>query len=178
MARLSIFYSLLSIPYLVPSAQGNPHYKVIRAAPASPATPAIPPSQDPWYSAPDGYESTAPGAVLKIRKSPDLESRKAFVRNCSDIYNILYRTTDSNYKPSWAVTTLFVPLANSSATTSTNTNSIKPLGDRLLSYQTSCEYQFRLPTSNLRIHKSSTINNSCSDRLELTTLQMTALASI
>jgi hypothetical protein len=29
--------------------------------------------------------------------------------NCSAAYNILYRTTNSRYKPSWAVTTVFVP---------------------------------------------------------------------
>jgi hypothetical protein len=33
----------------------------------------------------------------------------AITSNCSASYYILYRTTDSNYRPAWAVTTLFIP---------------------------------------------------------------------
>lgn len=69
--------------------------------------------------------------------------------NCSAAYNILYRTTDSRYQPTWAVTTLYIPLASpinstnsthpagSSGTNSTNstTPSYSP-GSYLLSYQT------------------------------------------
>ena len=43
----------------------------------------------------------------------------------SSSYHILYRTTDSRYQPSWAVTTLFVP----------RTPSNSSIGDALLSYQ-------------------------------------------
>lgn len=31
---------------------------------------AVPPSQDPWYTAPLGFESAAPGAILRIRPDP------------------------------------------------------------------------------------------------------------
>ncbi|KAH8821992.1 secretory lipase-domain-containing protein [Xylogone sp. PMI_703] len=61
---------------------------------------ALPPSQDPFYKPPLLYQSTAPGAVLR-----DLTS----VLNVSTVYNILYRTTDSLYQPSAALTTLLVP---------------------------------------------------------------------
>ncbi|KAI5468150.1 secretory lipase-domain-containing protein [Mariannaea sp. PMI_226] len=67
----------------------------------------IPPSKDPWYTAPPGYESTEPGTVLRLRPAPG--NLTQITGNCSATYNILYRTTDSQYKPAWAVTTLFVP---------------------------------------------------------------------
>ncbi|CAM1503540.1 Fc.00g011310.m01.CDS01 [Cosmosporella sp. VM-42] len=69
---------------------------------------AIPPSQDPWYiDAPHGFESTVPGTILRLRPAPG--NLTAAVGNCSEAYNILYRTTDSRYKPTYAVTTLYVP---------------------------------------------------------------------
>ncbi|KAK9772011.1 putative Triacylglycerol lipase [Seiridium cardinale] len=73
----------------------------------------LPPSQDPWYTAPDGYENTTPGTVLRVRDNP---STSALVPNSSAAYNILYRTTDSNYQPSWAVTTLLIPAVLSNTT--------------------------------------------------------------
>jgi hypothetical protein len=80
----------------------------------------IPPSQDPFYTAPDDFKSAAPGTILRVRSAPgDLASK---ISSCSAAYNILYRTTDSLYEPSWAVTTLFVPA---------NTGTDSPL----LSYQ-------------------------------------------
>lgn len=80
-----------------------------------------PPSQDPWYSAPAGYERARPGDVLKIRNATGLV---AAVTNSSAAYNILYRTTNGAYKPAWAVTTIFLPLTN-----------ITRQRNRLLSYQ-------------------------------------------
>ncbi|KAK4616537.1 Trichothecene C-3 esterase [Fulvia fulva] len=78
------------------------------------------PQQDPWYSAPANYESAAPGTILKIR--PAAGNLTSVQSNSSAAYNILYRTTDSRYNATWAVTTLFVP-ANASS------------NDKLLSYQ-------------------------------------------
>lgn len=67
---------------------------------------ALPPSQDTWYTAPDGFESKQPGDVLRIRSVPNLVS---IVENSSAVYHILYRSTDSRGQASWAVTTLFIP---------------------------------------------------------------------
>ena len=50
--------------------------------------------------------------------------------NSSATYNILYRTTDSQYKPTWAVTTLFVPKLGANSTAATLFNQ-----SALLSYQ-------------------------------------------
>ena len=70
-------------------------------------TEPLPPSQDPWYTTPDRYELSPPGTILRFRPAPG--NLTEITGNCSEAYNILYRTTDSRYRPSWAVTTLFVP---------------------------------------------------------------------
>ncbi|RWA04469.1 hypothetical protein EKO27_g10637 [Xylaria grammica] len=67
---------------------------------------ALPPSQDPWYTAPPDFESASPGTILRIR--PDPSNITAIVA-AEVAYNILYRSTDTRYRPSWAVTTLLVP---------------------------------------------------------------------
>jgi hypothetical protein len=111
---------------------GLSYVSSVAAAPKAP----LPPSEDPFYKAPNGFEKAAPGAVLRSRKAAGLSP---LVANSSDAYNILYRTTDSNYKPSWAVTTLLVPKPQSGYPTT------KP-GSALLSYQLPCERRFYIPT--------------------------------
>ncbi|KAF2161459.1 hypothetical protein M409DRAFT_28189 [Zasmidium cellare ATCC 36951] len=71
----------------------------------SPGIP-IPPRQDPWYTAPSDWEYRQPGEVLRIRRAP---GNLTSVFNASEAFNILYRSTDTNYRPAWAVTTLFIP---------------------------------------------------------------------
>ncbi|KAK3995172.1 lipase 2 [Cladorrhinum sp. PSN332] len=70
-----------------------------------------PPSLDPWYSPPANWESTTPGTPLRIRPSayPTINIRK-----CRDTLQILYRSSDTHGKPSWSVTTLFIPTSHSS----------------------------------------------------------------
>jgi Secretory lipase len=84
-----------------------PHVVVPRNS-ASASAAVLPPSEDPWYTAPNCYKHAPPGKVLRIRVAPGNLTELAGP-NCSAVYNILYRTTNSLYKPSWAVTTLFVP---------------------------------------------------------------------
>ncbi|KAF2671086.1 LIP-domain-containing protein [Microthyrium microscopicum] len=67
----------------------------------------LPPSQDPFYSTPSGYKNAAPGSILRQRMTPG--NLTAITGNCSSSYQLLYRTTDSNHQPAWAVTTLFIP---------------------------------------------------------------------
>ncbi|KAF5695705.1 lipase [Fusarium globosum] len=88
----------------------------------------LPPSRDPWYTAPKGYEHKAPGTVLRVRRAPGNLTR--LTGNSSATYNILYRTTDSHYKPTWAVTTLFVPKLGENSTAAMMFNQ-----SALLSYQ-------------------------------------------
>ena len=79
----------------------------------------IPPSQDPWYKAPLDFESAIPGQVLRARVAPG--NLTTVYKNASAAFNILFRTTDSHYEPTWAVTTVYIPS--------------KPSGESLLSYQ-------------------------------------------
>ncbi|KAF3761640.1 hypothetical protein M406DRAFT_64820 [Cryphonectria parasitica EP155] len=68
----------------------------------------LPPSEDPWYTAPDGYEDAAPGEILRNRTAPgNLVS--VVGSNCSAAYNLLYRTTASQGNVTFAVTTVLVP---------------------------------------------------------------------
>ncbi|RSL59488.1 hypothetical protein CEP53_005772 [Fusarium sp. AF-6] len=73
----------------------------------TPSQEPLPPSQDPWYKAPSGFESKQPGDILRIRSAPG--NLTAVIGNPSAAYHILYRTTDSRNQPSWAVSTLFIP---------------------------------------------------------------------
>lgn len=65
------------------------------------------PSEDPWYTEPAGFESSPPGSVLRVREAPG--NLTALFNGSASAWNILYRTTDSQYRPTFAVTTLFVP---------------------------------------------------------------------
>lgn len=76
-------------------------------SPSSPFSSPLPPSQDPWYTTPNDYQSACPGDILRVRPAPG--NLTTVYTNSSAAYNILYRTTDSHYQPFWAVTTLFVP---------------------------------------------------------------------
>lgn len=84
-------------------------------------------SPDPFYTAPAGYEKMHPGTIMRIRPAPG--NVTSLISNCSAIYNILFRTTNSHYQPSWAVTTVFVPLETSR---SEGNHAFRP---PLLSYQ-------------------------------------------
>ncbi|KAK2013508.1 LIP-domain-containing protein [Colletotrichum eremochloae] len=53
------------------------------------------------------FQLAPPGTVLRNRPAPG--NLTTITANCSEAFNILYRTLDSNNKPTWAVTTLFVP---------------------------------------------------------------------
>ncbi|KAK3940902.1 lipase 1 [Diplogelasinospora grovesii] len=92
---------------------------VVSAAPCPPLKSPIPPSQDPWYTAPPSFASAAPGSVLRLRRAP---GNLTAIYGSAAAYNILYRTTDSQYKPAWAVTTLFIPATNGTTTTTVRTS--------------------------------------------------------
>lgn len=85
----------------------------------------IPPSLDPWYTAPTGWELKPPGTILRSRNAPG--NLSAIIGNSSEAYNLLYRTTDSQFRPSWAVTTVLVP--------SSPTISKKGTAGNIVSYQ-------------------------------------------
>ncbi len=126
----NLFVASLMLLIGLTNALSTSSKEVIKRSAAKLVIPS-PPTKDPFYSAPAGFETAKPGAVLKMRKSALAE----LVPNCSGAYNILYRTTDSNYNPTWAVTTLFIPDVQSPS--SSIKASSKP---KLLSVQTPCRY--------------------------------------
>jgi len=100
------------------AAFGNDQFQsrpVIHATNSSSSSAPLPPSQDPWYTAPANYENTAPGTILRVRAVPALARVAA---NTSAAYQLLYRSTNSRYKPTFGVTTFFVPFANASSSKS------------------------------------------------------------
>lgn len=115
---------LLAVACLFTACSALPSLPALSRRATSDSSSPIAPSLDPWYTAPADFSDYAPGAVLRLRSAA--ANLTDVVGNCSAAYNILYRTTDSRYNASWAVTTLFVPEPLASAT---NDNSA------LLSYQ-------------------------------------------
>lgn len=67
-----------------------------------------PPSQDPFYQPPAGFESTAPGTVLRSRRI--VASFLTLLPAPIEAYQLLYRTTAINGSSIATVTTVFKPL--------------------------------------------------------------------
>ncbi|KAK3940259.1 secretory lipase-domain-containing protein [Diplogelasinospora grovesii] len=108
--RLLLAWSVLTPPISLAATLKSLETLVADADAGVDALPMpLPPSLDPWYRAPDDmdWEDSDPGTVLKIRHAPRLNQT---VGNALTAYHVLYRSTDSEYNPSWDVTTLFIPL--------------------------------------------------------------------
>jgi hypothetical protein len=85
------------------------------------ANAVTPPSDDPFYTAPAGLASHAPGSILRSRQ---VELQGATEAAYETAYQLLYRSTDASGKPVAAVNTLILP------------RSPAPGPRNLLSYQT------------------------------------------
>lgn len=133
MGRISIPYTLLVLSSMLWLTSASHGFQKTSPSIAKRSIALLPPSQDPFYTAPPGYENAAPGAVLRVRSARGLTQ---VIPNCTDAYNILYRTTDSNYQPAWAVTTLYIPQTGSTNSTTNSTTGAS--GSNLLSYQEAC----------------------------------------
>lgn len=66
------------------------------------------PKDDPFYTPPAGFETAAPGTVLKDRKVT--AAILGLLSDPVDTYQLLYRTSSSNGSAIATVTTVFVPL--------------------------------------------------------------------
>ncbi|KAB5560259.1 secretory lipase-domain-containing protein [Coniochaeta sp. 2T2.1] len=88
-------------------AAAAPHTQ--RTPPSPPYVDPISPSLDPFYTATPDFEKTAPGTVLKIRPAA---GNLTDIVGAAAAFNVLYRTTDSQFKPDVAVTTIFVPVTD------------------------------------------------------------------
>lgn len=81
-----------------------------------------PPSQDPFYTPPSGYESSAPGTILRSRPVPNpLTLDNITPINVKGAWQLLYRTQNSLGDPEATVVTVIEP------------NNAKP--NHLFSYQ-------------------------------------------
>ncbi|CAK7910025.1 lipase 1 [[Candida] anglica] len=81
----------------------------------------IPPSLDPFYNPPDGYQNKHLGEILRFRRVPNKLRGIYFPINIKNAWHIMSRSSDSMGNPSTVVTTLIEPY---------NSNS-----SRLVSYQ-------------------------------------------
>jgi len=75
-----------------------------------------PPSKDPWYRPPEGWQSKNAGEVLKIRVHayPTIN-----IKGCADTWQVLYRSTNSHGSPTWAVSTIFIPESHTNCSSTT-----------------------------------------------------------
>ncbi|ORY05550.1 secretory lipase-domain-containing protein, partial [Clohesyomyces aquaticus] len=91
-----------SLPTSLPATVPTPTSKCTEQVPSESP---VKPEDDCFYRPPENFDWKAakPGTVLKFRTAPGhpVDDYPA--------YNILYSTTDSNDKPTYAVTTVFVP---------------------------------------------------------------------
>ncbi|KAA8648402.1 uncharacterized protein ATNIH1004_004287 [Aspergillus tanneri] len=70
----------------------------------------LPPSADPFYKAPAGYEATEPGTILAHRKVPHpIAALGPIPLRLAGAYQILYRSNDNFGNPTVAVTTVLIP---------------------------------------------------------------------
>ncbi|KID59217.1 Lipase 6 [Metarhizium brunneum] len=69
---------------------------------------ALPPSKDPFYQPPAGFESKEPGAILRQRLV--VASFFGLIPDPVETWQLLYRTTAINGSPIATVTTIFKPL--------------------------------------------------------------------
>ncbi|KAE8381657.1 secretory lipase-domain-containing protein [Aspergillus bertholletiae] len=107
--------SLLSIFFIFTTCLAYPPTLANRS-------PVVPPSADPFYKPPSGYENTAPGTILRHRSVPNPIALIGPIKlRITAAYQILYRSTDNWDNATTAVTTVLIP---ENANTS-----------RLLSYQ-------------------------------------------
>ncbi len=92
------------------------------------------PSQDSWYLPPPGWESESPGTVLRVRDHA-YKGPKG-IPDYYDVFQVLYRTTDSHSRPNYAATTVFIPESHKTcAETFRNVTEPKNCSYALLSYQ-------------------------------------------
>lgn len=71
---------------------------------------STPPSEDPFYSHPSGFENAKPGDILRHRAPPSpLGAFGTVPLNLKSAHQIQFRTTNSQGNPDTAITTVLVP---------------------------------------------------------------------
>ncbi|KAK0614766.1 lipase 1 [Immersiella caudata] len=95
------------------------------------------PSTDSWYRAPEGWEEATPGTVFKIRKNAYNVSLVP-IANVKEVFQVLFRSTDSLENATWGVTTVFVPHRSQCDSTTSSANCSQGIVSYQLPYDTSC----------------------------------------
>ena len=125
----------------------------------------LPPSQDPFYQAPAGYESATPGSILKSRTIPyPLAFEGKDPLRIRGAYQLLYRTTDSHGNAEAAITTVLVP------------NNANPT--KLVSYQTAEDSSFVDCGPSYTLQQNSTDSQSFEELLILAALDHGCYVSV
>ncbi|KUJ20739.1 secretory lipase-like protein 1 precursor [Mollisia scopiformis] len=75
----------------------------------SPRATVLPPTEDPFYTPPDGLADEEPGTILRTRSIGELSFQGVVPFTANASYQLMYRTTDSLGNASAAVTTIIVP---------------------------------------------------------------------
>lgn len=73
------------------------------------SVPPVAPSADPFYTPPPGYQTTAPGTILRSRSVPLTPGSGVMLTGASAAYQLLYRTADANGDPIATVATFLSP---------------------------------------------------------------------
>ncbi|CAN6674025.1 hypothetical protein TRVA0_050S00342 [Trichomonascus vanleenenianus] len=69
----------------------------------------LPPTEDPFYKPPQGYEDEPLGTILRYRQMPVPPGILNMRVSVQEAYQLLYRTSDTFGKPEATVTTVLVP---------------------------------------------------------------------
>ncbi|GMF71771.1 lipase [Aspergillus flavus] len=115
----------------------------------------LPPSQDPFYTPDEDWEASEPGTILKTR-SVTIGSIIKLPTPLQSAHQLLYRTTNAQNQPSYAVTTVLIP--------------INAQFDRLLSYQVAYD------SPNLDCSPSYTIQFGAPTAVDDPVLELSILA--
>lgn len=68
------------------------------------------PTEDAFYTPPDGFEKTAPGTILRMRSPPTpISIFSSLKTNLDSAYQLLFRSTNTFGDPIAAVTTILIP---------------------------------------------------------------------
>ncbi|KAF3479673.1 lipase 3 [Arthroderma uncinatum] len=70
----------------------------------------LPPSEDPFYRPPPGYENAEPGTILRYRATPfPIALFRLVPINLASTHQVLYRSSDTFRKPTATVSSILVP---------------------------------------------------------------------
>jgi hypothetical protein len=106
-SRIALLTCALVVAGSTAALTGTPAVAATPTATLAPTATPPPPQSDPFYQPPAGYQSSAPGTVLRSRSV----DAAAFGQAPQQVqaWQVLYRTTDTQGQPEATVTTVLEP---------------------------------------------------------------------